>query len=139
MSNLSSNNKASCNFDKAIFLACKTFDEKHPKEKQPTWLKYCIAIRGNINENNNWIIKMVLQHKYELEPNQYYEWTDEGVPILIEVNVVTGEKSVVICCGAPIEEVFFEVEVDFKNGLVTINQDIDLEMLEGNKYKLNIL
>ena len=49
---------------------------------------------------------MVLQHKYELEPNQYYEWTDEGVPILIEVNVVTGEKSVVICCGAQAEKIY---------------------------------
>ena len=46
--------------DLSIFAACKKFEEMHPKEKQPEWLKYCMSMRTMRNHNKNWVIKMIL-------------------------------------------------------------------------------
>lgn len=125
-------------YDNAVLIACKKFDEIHPREKQPEWLKYCMAIRGTRNENKNWVIKMILVPKPELEPNQYREWSDDGVPRYVEINPTTGEKSYLICIGPAVEvEVFFEVEADLEKGLAVVLADMNLAQLDGTKYETN--
>ena len=95
--------------DLAISIACHKFDEIHPKEEQP-----------------------------ELKSGQYWHWEDDGVPVLFEVDPVTGKKSVVICGGPEMEvEVFFEAEVDLAKDMVTVLMDTDLHKLDRTKYEIN--
>lgn len=67
--------------DLSIQIACKKFEEIYPKEIQPEWLKYCMSMRVARNQNRNWVIKMILLPKPQLEPNQYWQWEDDGITI----------------------------------------------------------
>jgi len=125
-------------YDTAVFIACRKFDEMHPKEKLPEWLKYCMSMKVQKNQNNNWVIKLVLLPKPKLKNNQYWQWQDDGIPILIEVDPLTEKKSVVICGGPAIDdEVFFEVEVDLTKNITILIIDIDPNKLDGTKYEIN--
>ena len=128
----------SAKHDLAVQIAFERFEQMHPKEKQPTWLKYCMALNITQNRNQNWVIKMILRPKYKLPPNMYWVWQDNGIPILVEVNPDNGEKSVIICCGPPVDDlVFFEVEVDAANNLTKIQVDCDPNTLNGDHYEIN--
>lgn len=72
----------------SIFATCKKFEELHPMEEQTKWLKYCLKMRAVRNENKNWVVQMRLLPKPELKPNQYWEWKDDGIPMLYEVDLV---------------------------------------------------
>ena len=124
--------------DLSIFAACKKFEELHPMEEQPKWLKYCLKMRAVRNENKNWVVQMRLLPKPELKPNQYWELEDDGIPMLYEVDPETKKKSVVICCGPPMDmEVFFETEVDLLQNRVTVIVDMDLNKLDCSAYEIN--
>lgn len=58
-------------YDKCVLIACKKFEEKHPKEEQPEWLKYCMSMKVNRNQYKNWVIKLILQPKPKLRSNEY--------------------------------------------------------------------
>ena len=121
----------------ALFIACSKFDEMYPRDMQPEWLKYCMSMDVARNERNNWVIKMLLSPKKELEADQYQCWKDNGVPELIRVDPVTGEKSYIICNGpAPDPVVFFEVEVDIDKQAATVLTDMNPNKLDGAEYEL---
>ena len=124
--------------DLAICIACKKFDEMHPKETLPEWLKYCMSMKVVRNQNDNWVIKLVLMPKIKLKNNQYWQWESDGIPILIEVDPLTEKKSVVICGGpAAGVEIFFEIEVDLVKNSSLVIIDIDPNKLDGTKYEIN--
>lgn len=39
---------------------------------QPKWLKYCMSMKATKNQSRNWVIKMLLSPKPQLESNQYW-------------------------------------------------------------------
>ena len=124
--------------DLAVCIACKKFDEIYSKERQPDWLKYCMALKVTRNQSKNWIIEMLLSLKYELKENQYWCWNDRGLRELVTVDPVTEEVKDVIYCGPSAEKVvFFAVEVDIANDVANILIDIDPNKLDGTKYELN--
>lgn len=131
------NNKCD-NHDKAILMACEKFEEIHPIEDQPKWLKYCMSMNVVKNQNKNWIVKFLISPKPVLEVNQYWEWEDDGIPLLVQIDPITNKKSIVICGGVPVApEVFFEVEIDYKQNLAIVLKDTQLNKLDGNKYEIN--
>ena len=137
-SNLDGINNKHNDHDLSVLVACKKFEELLPKEKQPEWLKYCMSMRTMRNHNKNWVIKMILLSKPELKSNQFWQWEDDGIPILFQIDPATKKKSVVICGGPSTNiEVFFEVEVDLKNDKVMVLVDTDLNKLDGAKYEIN--
>ena len=93
--------------DLAVCIACKKFDEIYSKERQPNWLKYCMAVKATRNQSRNWVIEMFLSPKLELKENEYWCWDDKGLPSLINVNPITEEVQHIICCGPPAEKVVF--------------------------------
>ncbi len=124
--------------DKAILMACKKFEEIHPNVEQPEWLKYCMTINVVKNNKKNWVVKFLLFPKPILKDNQYWEWEDDGTPLLVQVDAKTNKKSIVICGGPRIEpEVFFEVEVDINQNVVMILKNTQLDKLDGEKYEIN--
>ncbi|MCI9252531.1 MAG: hypothetical protein HFI22_12080, partial [Lachnospiraceae bacterium] len=79
-----------------------------------------------------------LLSKPELKPNQFWQWEDDGVPILFQIDPETKKKSVVICGGPSTDiEVFFEVEVDLANDEVIVLVDANPNKLDGTKYEIN--
>jgi len=122
--------------DMAFVTALDKFDEKHPKEMRPNWLENYMTISGNKNPNNNWLIRIILLPKIQLEPNQHWEWGDDGIPVLVRVDPITEERFMVIC-GGPAEDIetIFEVEVNLAKDLVTILVDTDLDTLDVSKYQ----
>lgn len=105
-------------YEIASFLEMEKFEEKHPIKERPEWLQ------------------RYLFHKIQLAPNQHWEKSTKGNPLLIEVDPITGNKSVVISGGYPADhDLIFEVEVNFANGLVNILVDTDLDVLDEKKYQ----
>lgn len=124
--------------DKAICIACEKFEEKHPNEDQPRWLKYCMSINVKKNQNKNWVVKFLILPKPELEVNQYWEWEDDGIPLLVQIDPITNKKSIVISGGKPVvPEVIFEVEIDFNKSFAIVLRDTQLNELDGTKYEIN--
>lgn len=113
------------------------FEESHPRESWPEWLEKYIRFRATKNEKN-WIVRLVLMHKVQLEPNQYWEWTDgRDIPSLISVDPTTGEKRVIISGGPPTDvDVLFEVEIDFINLQYKVTVDMDISTLDRTKYEI---
>lgn len=137
--NLKDRNNQYNDHDLAVHIACKKFEELYPNEMQPEWLKYCMSMKTARNQNKNWIIKMVLLPKTKLRPNQYWQWEDDGIPVLMEVDPVTKKEYVVICGGPAMdEEVFFETEVDLVKGVTKVLTNIDPNKLDETKYEMNI-
>lgn len=136
MDNLT-NKKKFNEYDIAYSLAIKKFEERHPKEKQPEWLERYFLITGIKNEHRNWIIRKILFHKIQLKPNQRWEQSLKGNPLLIEVDPITKKESVNISGGYPADfEVIFEVEINLANHSVTVLVDTDLNKLVENKYQV---
>ncbi len=124
--------------DRAILMACEKFEEVHPHADQPSWLKYCMSLNVVKNKNKNWVIKFLILPKPSIEDNQYWEWEDDGIPLLIEVDSKTNKKSIVICGGTSVEpEVFFEVEIDLDQNEAIILNDTRLDRLDSSKYEIN--
>lgn len=122
-------------YDLAVCIACKKFDEMYAKERQPDWLKYCMAVRTARNQSKNWVVEMVLLPKYELNENEYWCWDDRGEALLMKVDLITGELSNIVSCELSAERVvFFAVEVDIAKDVVNILTDIDPNTLNGTKY-----
>lgn len=125
-------------YNRAVSLACETFEEICPVEKQPYWLKYSLAMKVGRNINDNWVIKLFLRPKAALQPHVHWEWFDNGVPMQIHVDPATGKSSVVLCGGPPPkDEIFFEVEVDTARDLAKVLVYTDLNMLDGSMYEIN--
>lgn len=127
-------------YDMALKIACEKFEEMHPQELQPKWLKYCMRIRQTRNENRNWVFKFILTTKFQLNADLHWEWDENGLAHIIHIDPLTGKRSYVICDGgAPAEtEVFFAVEVDNKRTAIVL-EDTDLNLFDGTKYQLNIV
>lgn len=124
--------------DKAILMACEKFEEIYPNEDQPSWLKYCMSLNVVKNKNKNWVVKFLISPKAVLEANQYWEWKDDGIPLLVQIDPKTNKKSIIICGGAPVApEVFFEVEIDLNQNLAIVLKDTQLNKLDGSKYEIN--
>lgn len=122
--------------DMAIKIAWKKFEEKHPKELWPEWLSKFITISGTKSQNNNWLIKITALPKTQLKPNQHWE-EKRGIPVLVEVDPITGKRSIVICGGPAVDvEVIFQVEIDLFKGTATVITDTDVEILDGTKYEI---
>lgn len=124
--------------DEAILMACKKFDEIHSNNDEPKWLKYCMSLNITKNEHKNWVVKFLVFPKPILEYNQYWDWQDDGMPLLIQIDPQTNKKSIVICGGEPASPVIlFEVEIDIAKNSVTILKDTNLTQLDGAKYEIN--
>ncbi len=124
--------------DEAISMACKKFDEIHSNNDEPKWLKYCMSLNIVKNERKNWVVKFLIFPKPILEYNQYWDWQDDGMPLLIQVDPKTNKESIVICGGEPIPPlVLFEAEIDINNNHVIVLKDTKLNELDGSKYEIN--
>lgn len=124
--------------DLAISIACKKFDEIYPKELQPEWLKYCMFMNVEKNENRNWVIKFKLKHKPQINANQYWMWHDDGTPVLFEVDPTTTEKRIVISGGNEIEfTTFFETEINLLKNETIILVNVDPNKLDGSVFEVN--
>lgn len=123
--------------DEAVSMACKKFDELH-SDDEPKWLKYCMSLNIVKNERKNWIVKFLIFPKPILEYNQYWDWQDDGMPLLVQIDPQTNKKSIVICGGESIPPVvLFEAEIDIHKNSVIVLKDTDLSQLDGSKYKIN--
>ena len=122
---------------KSIEIARKKFIETHPKNKWPNWLEQQIRIEEHKNQYNKWIISINLMRKIKLESNQYWELSEKGNNVLVEVDKVTGEKSYILC-GISLADydTIFKVEVDLDNNSTTMLLDTDLNTLDKNKYQI---
>ena len=133
-------NKMSREYDdnnKAVNIVWKEFEKIHPKETRPDWLENYITVSGNKNQNKNWVIRILLMSKMQLKPDQHLEWGNDGIPIVVRVDPVTGKRFMVICDGpADGIKIIFEAEVDFANDLVKILIDTNLNTLDNNKYQV---
>lgn len=126
-------------YKRALAEACRKFEELHPRERQPDWLKYCMSMMIGRNDCQNWVIKMILRPKAELQPGTRWELGPNRMPFLIHVDPDTGKRSVVICGGpAPFPEVIFAVEADIAGELVRVLADTDLSTLDGAGYEMNL-
>lgn len=97
-----------------------------------------MSMRTYRNQKGNWVIQFVLSPKPKLKPGQYFVWRDDGLPVLIEADTITGRKSVVVCGGPAIElEVFFEVEVDGTEKVPIVHIDMDPNKLDAAQYEIN--
>ncbi|GEM_PF-2713139 len=125
--------------DMALKIACEKFDEIHSKDKQPAWLKYCMRMRQSKNQNGNWVFKIVLTTKFEINPGLKWVWNEDGLDFLVKDDPVTGKRSFVISDGGPPAEtvVIFAVEVH-ADGSAIVLADTDLNLLDGTHYQLNI-
>ena len=124
--------------DTAIFMACKKFDEIHANHDEPKWLKYCMSLNIVKNERKNWVVKFLIFPKPILEYNQYWDWQDDGMPLLIEIDTQTNQKSIVICGGSPAPPVvLFEAEIDINKDSIIVLKDTKLNQLDGSKYEIN--
>ena len=120
-------------------MACEKFEELHPQETQPDWLKYCMYMMIGRNDRENWVIKMILRPRAKLQPGTQWELDPNGLPFLIYVDPDTGKRSVVICGGpAPFPEVIFAVEADRSGVLVEVAVNVDLGTLDGDEYEMNL-
>ncbi len=123
--------------DEAISMACQKFDEIH-SDDEPKWLKYYLSLNIAKNERKNWVVKFLIFPKPILEYNQYWDWQDDGMPLLVQIDPQTNKKSIVICGGGPIPPVvLFEAEIDINENSVIILKDTKLNQLDGSKYEIN--
>ena len=60
------------------------------------------------------------------------------MPLLVQIDPQTNQKSIVICGGSPTPPVvLFEAEIDIKKNSVIVLQDTKLNQLDGSKYEIN--
>lgn len=122
--------------ENVVRIAWNKFEEKHPKESRPEWLDKCISISETRNQNNNWIIVISMLPKVQLKPNQHWELR-KGIPVLVEVDLITQERSIIICGGPAVDiEILFKAEVNLDDNSVAVLADTDLNMLDRNKYEI---
>lgn len=123
--------------DQAILMACKKFDEIHSNTDEPKWLKYCLSLNIVKNKHKNWVVRFLIFPKPILEYNQYWDWQDDGTPLLVQIDPQTNKKSIVICEGGPTPpEVLFEAEIDINKNSVIVLKDTKLNQLDGSKYEI---
>ena len=126
-------------YDIATFLVKEKFEEKHQKEKQPEWLEKYILVTGKKLEKKKWLIKRILFYKsnLQLKPNQCWEKSPRGNPVLVEIDPETGKKYVVLDDGDPAGiKVLFEAEVDLNDYSVLVLTDADLNLLSESDYQI---
>lgn len=124
--------------DEAILMACKKFDELHTDHDEPKWLKYCMSLNIVKNERKNWVVKFLIFPKPILKCHQYWDWQEDGTPLLVQMDPRTNQKSIVLCGGAltpPI--VLFEAEIDRTLKRVIVLKDSNLNQLDCSKYEIN--
>ncbi len=124
--------------DEAILMACKKFDELHTDHDEPKWLKYCMSLNIVKNERKNWVVKFLIFPKPILKCHQYWDWQEDGTPLLVQMDPRTNQKSIVLCGGAPTPPVvLFEAEIDRTKKRVIVLKDTNLNQLDGSKYEIN--
>ncbi len=90
------------------------------------------------NEHKNWVVKFLIFPKPILKDNQYWDWQDDGMPLLVQIDSQTNKKSIVICGGSPIPPVvLFEAEIDINKNSVMVLRDTNLNQLDGSRYEIN--
>ena len=120
--------------DIATFIARKEFEKRHPEEEQPEWLKKYMLTTGRKTGSKKWTMRKILFYKEQLGPNQYWEKSLKGNPVLVEKDPETGKEFVVLKSGSPENiKVLFEVEVDVSDGTARVCTDIDISTLDVNK------
>lgn len=93
-----------------------------------------VVINGNKRYDDNDMA--ITLPKTQLKPNQHWE-EKRGIPVLVEVDPITGKRSIVICGGPAVDvEVIFQVEIDLFKGSATVITDTDVEILDGTKYEI---
>ena len=123
--------------DIATFIARKEFEKRHPEEEQPEWLKKYMLTTGRKTGSKKWTMRKILFYKEQLGPNQYWEKSLEGNPVLVEKDPETGKEFVVLKSGSPENiKVLFEVEVDVSDGTARVCTDIDISALDENEYQI---
>lgn len=122
----------------AIYMAWKKFEELHPKPIRPKWLEEFISIGGTKSQNKNWIVTITLFPKIELKQNQYWERKNQDIR-LIEIDKTTGKHFVVLCDGPAKDTIIiFKAEINIIKNLVNILIDADLNKLNKAKYQKRI-
>ncbi|MCM1526586.1 MAG: hypothetical protein NC091_04995, partial [Bacteroides sp.] len=76
----------------------------------PDWLENCLYDVGNINSNNDWVFRIMLQPQISLSAGMHYELI-ENEPLLVTYDKVTGEKRFVISGGPALENVGIIYEI----------------------------
>lgn len=110
------------------------FKEIHPKETWPDWLENCLYDVANINSNNNWVFRIMLQPQPSPPAGMHYELI-ENEPVLVTYDKETGEKRIVISGGSALENVvLFEVEIDGFHGSKRVTLDRGISGLDKRNY-----
>lgn len=87
---------------------------------------------------SSWVVKFLVFPKPTLQYNQYWDWQEDGTPLLVEMDHQTNKKSIVICDGGPTPPVvLFEAEIDMAKNSITVLKDTELTQLDGTKYEIN--
>ena len=82
-------------------------------------------------------MRKILFYREQLGPNQYWEKSLKGNPVLVEKDPETGKEFVVLKSGSPENiKVLFEVEVDVSDGTARVCTDIDISALNENEYQI---
>lgn len=81
-------------------------------------------------------MKFLVFPKPILEYNQYLDWQDDGMPLLVQIDSQTNQKPIVICGGSHAPPVvLFEVEIDINKKSAIVLKDTKLNQLDGSKFK----
>ena len=102
--------------DIATFIARKEFEKRHPEEEQPEWLKKYMLTTGRKTGSKKWTMRKILFYREQLGPDQYWEKSLKGNPVLVEKDP--------------------EVEVDVSDGTARVCTDIDISALDENEYQI---
>jgi hypothetical protein len=117
----------------ALSLASDAYFRRHEKAELPAWFKSCITVSG-LRKDNVWIVHYSATPFAPLKEHQHWE-VIRGNRMVVEVDPITGQRSVLITRDGPKPVVIFEALVNVSGGEVVIQIDRDLSDFDETTFE----
>ncbi len=112
------------NFNTALEIAKLIFQNHHPINSLPNWLNNYVTLGGTKTDQNEWRIRYTAVPFAPLAPNQAWEEI-RGNKVVVETDLLTGKRSILISRAGPEAIVLFEVLIG--NDLATSKVVVDCD------------
>lgn len=122
-------------FEDAVILTRNAFLEIHPDGEVPTWFKEGASVSGFKNNLKKWIVRYSLVPFSPLKENQKWEKI-RGEKVVVELDPITGKKSILISREGAEPIIFFEAMIDFDTKKVSIIIDSDFSKFDGSEFEI---